>query len=65
MMEVTAALKMPGEALKTRDHTPDISLAVSGKGRLEAGREVVTVAHLGSVSLGSCVSDPNSHHCAE
>lgn len=59
MMEITAALKMPGEALKTRDHTPDISLRVSGKGRLEAGKEVVTAAHLGSVS------DPNSHHCAE
>lgn len=33
MMEITAALKMPGEALDTRDHTPDVSLRVSGKGQ--------------------------------
>lgn len=65
MMEITAALKMHAESLRTRENISDISLIISGKGRLETWREVVMVAHLGSVSVGPCVSGPNSHHSAE
>lgn len=44
MMEITVALKMHGESLKTRENVSDISLRVSGKGRLRhRGREVATV----------------------
>lgn len=61
MMEITAVLKMHGESLKTRENISDVSLRLSGKGRLShGGREVATVSHLGSVSVG-----PNAHQYAE
>lgn len=66
MMEITAVLKMHGESLKTRENISDVSLRLSGKGRLShGGREVATVSHLGSVSVGPCASGPNAHQYAE
>jgi hypothetical protein len=55
-----------GKSLQTRENISDISLRISGKGRpSHGGREVATVSHLESVSVGPCVSGSNAHQYAE